>query len=415
MDLKPDGEVGRHWERIRRQLEANSSGQQGLDAMSHQFRVEEYGLDEFIVGPVVSGYWYSGEYVIAQVRHEDEEAASDALRQHFEYVTWEQEEYEGRTLYHGRTRRASNRERLAWAIHDGFLSLSIGYGQEALTHLQELLSLVQEDSLAALPAWRTLRDRLPEAPMGLLFFNVAAQARRNPPAPDDTSLGTALGQQIEAIALAAMPEEEGMRIEIVGTVALQTDAPPKVHDLFNLPTVDPAAWAGLPSDTAIVLITYDASVVWSWLEEMFNLSSLDQLGDTIGLDLGADLASADGPLTGDFALAVTPPLPDQPISQGLPAGQMLILAEAAMLGTTAGLIGTALGWAVTLLFLGVARAHLGLAVGGVPSLAAWLPLLVASAAGLTLWPLLAMLGGLGPTLHAARLPAIQALYETTLS
>ena len=61
MDLKPDGEVGRHWERIRRQLEANSSGQQGLDAMSHQFRVEEYGLDESIVGPVVSGYWYSGE------------------------------------------------------------------------------------------------------------------------------------------------------------------------------------------------------------------------------------------------------------------------------------------------------------------------------------------------------------------
>jgi len=93
----------------------------------------------------------------------------------------------------------------------------------------------------------------------------------------------------------------------------------------------------------------------------------------------------------------------------------LVLAEAAMLGTTAGLIGTALGWAVTCLFLGVARAHLGLAVGGVPSLAAWLPLLVASAAGLTLWPLLAMLGGLGPTLHAAQLPVIQALYETTLS
>ena len=329
LDLEPDGEAGRHWERIRRQLEANSSGQQGLDAMSHQFRVEEYGLDEFIVGPVVSGYWYSGEHVIVQVRHEDEKAVSDALRQHFEYVTWEQEEYEGRTLYYGRTRQASNRERLAWTIHDGLLFLSVRYNQEALTHLQELLSLAQADSLAALPAWRTLRDRLPEAPMGLLFFNVAAQARRNPPAPDDTSLGTAMGQQIEAIALAAVPEKEGMRVEIVGTVALQSDAPPKFRALFNLPAVDPAAWAGLPSDTAITLIAYDASVIWPWLEEMFNLGSLDQLGDTVGLDLEADLASAEGPLIGDFALAITPPLPDQPISQGLPAGQMLILARGA--------------------------------------------------------------------------------------
>jgi putative ABC transport system permease protein len=91
----------------------------------------------------------------------------------------------------------------------------------------------------------------------------------------------------------------------------------------------------------------------------------------------------------------------------------LILAEMAMLGTTAALIGTALGWAVTFLFLGVARAYLGLPGEGVSSLAAWLPLLVASAAGLALWPLLAMLGGLGPALHAARLPVVQALYETT--
>jgi len=90
----------------------------------------------------------------------------------------------------------------------------------------------------------------------------------------------------------------------------------------------------------------------------------------------------------------------------------LILAEAVMPGTTASLVGTALGWAVTLLFLGVARAYLGLAGGSVSSLVAWLPLVVASAAGLVLWPLLAVLGGLGPALHAARLPVIQALYET---
>jgi putative ABC transport system permease protein len=96
-----------------------------------------------------------------------------------------------------------------------------------------------------------------------------------------------------------------------------------------------------------------------------------------------------------------------------PQVSRLILAEAAMLGTMAALIGTALGWAVTFLFLGVAQTYLGLTGGGVSSLAVWRPLLVASAVGLALWPLLAMLGGLVPALHAARLPVIQALYETT--
>jgi putative ABC transport system permease protein len=96
-----------------------------------------------------------------------------------------------------------------------------------------------------------------------------------------------------------------------------------------------------------------------------------------------------------------------------PQVSRLILTEAAMLGTMAALIGTALGWAVTFLFLGVAQTYLGLTGGGVSSLAVWRPILVASAVGLVLWPLLAMLGGLVPALHAARLPVIQALYETT--
>ncbi len=89
----------------------------------------------------------------------------------------------------------------------------------------------------------------------------------------------------------------------------------------------------------------------------------------------------------------------------------LILAEMAWLGTGAALLGTALGWAATALFLALARAHLGLVAESGASLAAWLPLLIASAAGLMLWPLLAMIGGLGAALHAARLPVIQALYE----
>jgi putative ABC transport system permease protein len=99
----------------------------------------------------------------------------------------------------------------------------------------------------------------------------------------------------------------------------------------------------------------------------------------------------------------------------------LIIAEMAMLGTAAALIGTALGWIATFLFVGVARAYLpapvaaaplSLTGGGMASLAGWLPLLVASLAGLALWPLLAVLGGLGPAIHVARLPVIQALYET---
>jgi putative ABC transport system permease protein len=90
-----------------------------------------------------------------------------------------------------------------------------------------------------------------------------------------------------------------------------------------------------------------------------------------------------------------------------------ILAEMAMLGTGGALIGTPLGWAVTFLFLETARAYLGLAAGEASSLTAWLPLLAASGAGLALWPLLAMLGGLVPALRAARLPVVQALYDTT--
>jgi putative ABC transport system permease protein len=90
----------------------------------------------------------------------------------------------------------------------------------------------------------------------------------------------------------------------------------------------------------------------------------------------------------------------------------LILAEAALLGTAAALAGTALGWAVTIFFLGLARTYLGLSGSATPSLAGWLPLLVASVVGLALWPPLAMLSGLPPALHAARLPVVQALAET---
>jgi len=91
----------------------------------------------------------------------------------------------------------------------------------------------------------------------------------------------------------------------------------------------------------------------------------------------------------------------------------LVLAEAALVGTAAALIGTVLGWVVTLLFLALARTYLGLTVqraypSATSSLTGWLPLLVASAAGLLLWPLLTMAGGIAPALHAAHLPVVQA-------
>jgi len=90
----------------------------------------------------------------------------------------------------------------------------------------------------------------------------------------------------------------------------------------------------------------------------------------------------------------------------------LVLAEAALVGTAAALAGTVLGWVVTLLFLGLARTYLGLTIHpaspSTSSLAGWLPLLAASAAGLLLWPLLTMAGGIAPALHAAHQPIVQA-------
>jgi putative ABC transport system permease protein len=91
----------------------------------------------------------------------------------------------------------------------------------------------------------------------------------------------------------------------------------------------------------------------------------------------------------------------------------LVLAEAALVGTAAALVGTVLGWVVTLLFLALARTYLGLTVQRVypsatSSLTGWLPLLAASAAGLLLWPLLTMAGGIAPALHAAHQPIVQA-------
>jgi hypothetical protein len=329
LDLKLGGEAGTYWTRIRAHLETNPQAKTALEALLDLFRVQDFDLEPFIVGPAVNGYLADTQfqYLIFQVNSQS--AARDAvLLLDRGNAKWEREDYQGQTLYHGLNRISyGQREWLALTTYDDLLMLVYAYDRDPIDELKALVSLPEKDSLASLPSWKTLRERLPETPLGLLFFNIGDQLRQNPPHPDDTSLGTALGQQIEALALVAVPEKEGMRVEIFGTVALQHDVPPEIGTLLNLPGVDPASWAGLPADTAIFLTGHSAPTIWPVLKDILSIQSLDLIRDTLGLDLEADLFGARGPLSGDFALALTPPLPDQPISQGVAAGQVLFMAR----------------------------------------------------------------------------------------
>jgi hypothetical protein len=328
LDFKPGGEAGLYWEEIRRKLEANPEGAEALAGIQGEFKIEEYGLDEVIAGPAVNGYWQAAYYVIAQVG--DEVAAEGVLRQHFQDVDWDQVEFEGKTLYQAKILNEwGQREWLAWTVYNGLWFLARGYERAVLPQLQELVSLPEREGLAALPAWKSLRSRLPEQPLGLIFLNVAEQTIRNPSSPGDRSPGAIFGQRLEAVALAAVPEAEGMRVEVAGRFKAGGKVPPELQTLFDLPAVDPNDWPGLPANAALALFMHDASVGWPWLKDIFSLDvdSLEHLRDILGLDLEAVLLASEGPLTGDFAVGVTPPLPDQPISEGLTAAQLLILAR----------------------------------------------------------------------------------------
>jgi hypothetical protein len=326
LNLQPGGEMGQHWNHFRRQLEANSMTQQALSGMLGEFRVTEYGLDDFLSGPMVNGYRGGGSYVLAQVR--DQEGLADALQARFQGSTWQQESFEGLTLYYGRNPElARQSERLAWTIDAGTLYLVTGYNFDPLPGLKDLVQLAPADSLAAQPAWQALRDRLPPAPLGLIYLPVPAPAIAASPAE-------MLEQRLTAIALAALPEPAGMRVEVAGLLDPAGPAPAELAALFDLPAVDPADWTALPAGTAIALMGHDASTVWPWLRDILSMdvNALVPLGDLVGLDLEADLLGTAGPLTGDFALAIGPPLPDQPIVQDLPATQLLFLAPDADLG-----------------------------------------------------------------------------------
>ena len=166
--------------------------------------------------------------------------------------------------------------------------------------------------------------------MMLIFNNLVEQNRQSTPSPANASFGELLNRQFVAVAAAMVPEEQGMRVQIAGTVALQPDVPPEVRAWFDLPAVDPTTWTRVPAEAAITIMGYDASILWPMLKEgSVRPEALAQVRETVGLDLEADLVGADGPLAGDFAWAILPPLPNQPVSQGLPAGQLLILGRSA--------------------------------------------------------------------------------------
>lgn len=325
LDLKPAGQLGRHWERIHERIEANPEGQQILASMLSGFKIEEYGLEDATDGPAVSAYYDSTYHTIAQVS--DGAAALEALQHHFEGTDWEQVEFEGVILYQARILSYDGQLAwLAWTVHDGLVFLIQSHDQyrQTMPLLQDLLRLPEGDSLAALPAWGTLRGRLSRNPMGLFFLNVGEPTRSDSPSPP-----TIVREQIEAVAAAAVPEADGMRVEVAGTFQVGGNVPSELQILYDLPAVDPADWAGLPANSALALVAHDASMVWPLLVDILSidLKGLDDLRDTIGLDLEADLFGAAGPLEGDFALLITPPLPGQPVVEGLTAAQLLFLTR----------------------------------------------------------------------------------------
>ena len=121
-----------------------------------------------------------------------------------------------------------------------------------------------------------------------------------------------------------------MRVQIAGTVALQPDVPHEVRAVFDSPAVDPTTATHVPAEAAVTVLGYDAAVLWPLLKEGFvSPEVLAQVREALGLDLEADLASAGGPLAGDYAWAILPPLPGQPVSQGVLAVQLLILCRGA--------------------------------------------------------------------------------------
>jgi hypothetical protein len=328
LDLKPAGEAGRYWQRIRDRLEANPASRDTLNFLLAEFQVQDLGLNSFLMGPAVNGYLDSGTpYVILQVNSSS--AARDAvLLQNRDNLDWDHEDYQGKTLYHRRSRYLYGQPQWrAFAAYDGLIVVVTSAVGDPVEDLKTLVGLTEEQSLASLPVWKALRTRLPASPMGLIFVYPGESPQPLPEPVGDVPPSEALGQRMQALAAAAIPEKDGMRVEMAGRFFPGDDVPAIIRRVVQLPGVDPASWTHLPANTAVAVSTHEAATVWPILKDMFGLPGLDVIRDTAGLDLETDLFATDGPFSGNLAVALTPPFADQPVSQGLIAGQLLLLGR----------------------------------------------------------------------------------------
>lgn len=329
LDLKPAGDMGRRWTAFRERLVTTSSGKQLLDGVLGSFRLDKLDLIELASGPAVTGEHASGTYTILEVS--DNLAAMEALL-HYDGLDWEQEPFDDRTLYHARDPRYEPTQRhLAWTLDGNLLLLCQVHQGDALEFLKTLLGLPQGDSLAALPAWKTLIGRLPANPLGVFFLNASSMAERNPPNPGEASVTLHMLWQMEAVAMAVFPGEQAMRVDIAGLVRLRDDAPPQVRTLLTQEPLDAAIWDHMPVGTALAVAGRDAPSLWPIVAEGFNLRNLTMVRDALGLDIEADLMASGGPLARSYAVAVTPPLAEQPISKEVMALQVLFAAPDASL------------------------------------------------------------------------------------
>lgn len=337
-NVHPQGTLAEQWNRVRGRVVASPAGRESLDGLLQDFALDRYGLEELAAGPAVVATWPgTSEAKLIIVETTDEQAALDAALESPAAGGSEREEMDGRTVYYG----VAEPERFAWTVDRGaFVHVSIpqvrdmapsDVERDPLDLLQDVLSLAESDSLAALPDWRTVRARLPEAPIGLLFLNLdSLLAAERPSESSGSGLLDVISQEMRALALAAVPTSDGVRVDIAGIVGgggrgESSPGDDAAHTAaFAQPPIDPDAWIHLPDNSALAILGHDASTVWPIMGMFLGEGWPDQL---FHLEVNADLAGPGGPLGGELALAVTPPLPDQPVSRGIGAFQALILAH----------------------------------------------------------------------------------------
>ncbi|MFN2168600.1 MAG: hypothetical protein ACK2U9_20390, partial [Anaerolineae bacterium] len=233
LDFKPGGDTAHHWQTFRRHLEGTPVGQELFQNLLGQFKVEILNLEDVIDGPAVSAYWQGTTYVILEIT--DEAAAREAMIANLgDASAWAQAEFEGRTIYHGQFREGSGSSTyLAWTTTGGLLFMthrnvdSAGYGAVVVSRLRDLLQVTEEESVAALPAWQKLEDHLPKSTVGVSFIWFGPENQLPP--GDAVSLLDALTRSLQGVALALVPEEDGLRIEIDGTFDPEAGSVPELQ------------------------------------------------------------------------------------------------------------------------------------------------------------------------------------------